>query len=280
MIVPAEPDSEWAAVSVDFTWGNVWGYGFDEYRVDGEWTWTALRFEQRFGRAAIRVEVPAVARFGGALDSTIEKVHERTGRGSQLRELAPRNDLLVFLGNSADSFRLEDSSCDMGDITVAAAWTLCGGGRFLPAISLEALCTAPSGNPDELAGLGRPVYGGGFMATERFGDGPVGLYLGLLYMSTSADSLAGVPIRQRGISATAGMECRVGGNWSAVAQYLGQTAVIRDLMELSDPMHEWAFGFRRRWKGGSSFDLAVIENSGRFGNSTDLGFHAGWRSVF
>jgi hypothetical protein len=31
---------------------------------------------------------------------------------------------------------------------------------------------------------------------------------------------------------------------------------------------------------GSPFEFAIIENSGRFGNSTDIGLHAGWRTAF
>jgi hypothetical protein len=280
LFVPAEAHSEWAAASIDFTWGNVWAYGFDEYRVDGEWLLGTLRFEERFGRAAVRMEVPLIGRFGGTMDSTIERVHEITGRGNQFRERAPRNDFLVFVGNTEDSFRLEDSSWDAGDITLAAAWTVCEGMGFAPGLSMEVLATVPSGNPSELTGFGNPFYGGGFMATEGFGDGPVGLYMGLLYLRTSAETLAGVAIRQWALSGVAGFEYRFGSRWSGIVQYLGQSPVMKDLLELSDPMHEWCLGLRRRWKGGSSFEFAVIENSGTFGNSTDIGLHAGWRTVF
>lgn len=280
MMAPGCPDAEWASAAVDFTWGNVWAYGFSDYRVDGEWLQSTFRFEQRAGRAAFRMEFPLIARFGGVMDSSIEGFHERTDRGNQFREQAVRNDVLVFLGNGEDTFRLDDSSLDMGDITLAAAWTLLTTDGFVPGLSAEILATLPSGNQNELAGMGEPVFGGGFMATEGFGDAPIGLYLGLLYLTTPAKTLAGQPIKQHYLSGVAGAECSFGSHWSCVLQYLGQTPVMQDLRELSDPMHELSLGIRRRWKGGSSFDIAIIENSGRFGNSTDLGFHAGWSTVF
>lgn len=280
LIMPDATDAEWAAASVDFTWGNIWTYGFDDYRFDGEWIRTSFRFEQRSGRGAFGFEVPAIGRFGGILDSTIEGFHEQTGRGTQFRDRAPRNQVRVHVAGPEREFELDSSSWNIGDIALGAAWTLCADSEGIPGISVEVMATLPTGDPDQLSGLGDPSYGAGLTAAEQFGNSPLGLYLGLLYFHTQAEKLAGAAIRQNAVSGVAGAELRLGSRWSCIAQYLGQTPVLEGMRELSDPLHEISLGLRRRWRGGSSFEISLIENAGRFGNSTDLALHVGWQTVF
>jgi len=97
---------------------------------------------------------------------------------------------------------------------------------------------------------------------------------------TDAESLAGLRPYALALSRMVGAEYAWNRRWSALVQYVGDSAAVKDARELSKAMHDLAVGVRRRGAGRTTVEVCVAENLARFGNSADIELHAGLRHVF
>jgi hypothetical protein len=277
---PAARDTRATRLDVDMTWGNLWTYAPGLYRFDGEWVWARLSAQRQIGRASLRLTATAVDRSGGALDSTIEAFHRRIGRDDGSRADFPHNQATISIGAGDDAFLREGRARRLGDTSLSFAWTCLEPTGLRPAISTELLVTLPSGDADELTGLGNPLYGVGLLAEQPLGDSGATAYAGLLASYSTADSLAGLDLYKLAMGTTLGVEYAWNRRWSGLVQYLSDSAVAKHIGELSASMHELTVGIRRRGAGRTTVEAGIVENLARFGNSADIALHAGLRRTF
>ena len=277
---PGNRDVLATRLDVDVTWGNIWIYSPDVYRFDGEWIWARLSAQQQFGRASLRLTATAISRSGGVLDSLVETFHRQIGQGEGSRTDFPRGKTVLSVGADGSLFDVEGPSRRLGDTSVAFAWTLMEPNGSRPSVSTELIASFPTGDPDELAGLGGALYGVGLLARQPVGNSGVAGYAGVLASYTTADALAGLSLYPHAVSRTLGVEYAWNSRWSGLVQYLGDSAAVKDARELSSSMHELAVGVRRRGAGRTTIEATVVENLARFGNSADIELHAGLRHTF
>ena len=264
-------------IRVDVDWANVWNYERGVFVIDGEWVYVSTRLLLGvWDDLELFVNVPVAARFGGAMDGMIESTHDAIGQDNDDREAQPRNSFLIDLtAPDGDRFVLSNEDGGLSDVSLQGAWLMTRGGGRMPAVALQALVTFPTGDHEELFGLGEMLYGGGVTMSKRAGDSPFLLFAGAHATYSDQDELAGIELERLQFSGMAGLEYEASPSLSWLVQYTTSSPVAKDYYEFSESIHELHVGFKKDFANGTSLELAFTENIVAFNNSADFGIHLG-----
>lgn len=115
------------------------------------------------------VDVPFISRFGGFLDPFIDVVEDVFQTSNPERKLFPHNSFGGFHVSRGDVvlFDGKDQQFELGDVWASAKYEL-GQPAGLPLFSLRAAVKAPTGRAGGVFGSGKPDFGVGAAAEQRF----------------------------------------------------------------------------------------------------------------
>jgi len=259
----------------DFHWGNVWNYKPNQFMIDGEWIRSSLRYSYALqDTLSVGLAVPMIGRTGGFADSTIENFHSAFGLGNANRTGFPRNRSLVTVNEKGVPYTVaEGESWGIGDVSAFVASCLTEGTRYLPAITVQGEVSLPSGDQDELRGMGAPAISLSSVASKRLGGSPIILFLGGGFQYCESDDMAIIQFYNVQYSGLAGAEYQYSKSFCLLLQYLISSPVAKDYFAFSEPSHEVSAGFKWRWGHDTVLELAMVENIVVFQNSADIGIH-------
>ncbi|MEI8139054.1 MAG: DUF3187 family protein [bacterium] len=270
-----------ARFDVDFHWANVMNISTNDYLFDGEWIRTNLRLSRGVGEGvAVGVGLPIIGRTGGFADSAIESFHSAFGLSKNSRVSGRRNQSLVTVNNEGDSVTVvEGDSWGIGDMSTFLAARLTEGTCVLPAITVLGEVFFPTGDENELRGVGSPGAALSSVASRRLGEGPFIAFLGLGVEYHDSDDIEGIKFNDELFSGLVGLAYEYSKSISFNLQYLISSPVAEDYFAYSDPSEDVSFGFKWRSRSGSALELAMSENVDNFQNSADITVHLafGWR---
>lgn len=259
--------------SFDMQWANVWCYDPDHYMLDGEWIRADARIQ--YGLTddfSMGVVLPVMGRAKGFADSAIENFHDTFGLSNADREQFPQNQSRIWVKTDDGATRdvAEGESWGIGDVAVFAVMKN-PGWWATPSIMLQ--CSLPTGDEEDLEGLGSPSLSLSSVAAKRIGKSPVHAFAGIGVSYCPEDELAGIELNPFVYSGLLGLEYQIASRWSLVTQMLSSSPMAEDFGEFSDPCHELSAGFK--WRTGESgiMEFAVVENLFSFKNSSDIAVH-------
>ena len=259
----------------DFHWGNVCNYRTNQFLIDGEWIRSSFRYSHAVsGGVSVGVAVPIIGRTGGFSDSSIDKFHSAFHLGNASRDQFPRNRSVVTVQHQESVYTVvSGESWGIGDVSAFVDARLTEGTCVLPAITVQGEVSLPTGDQDELRGMGSPAFALSAVASKRLGGSPVITFLGLGYQYCDSDDVAFIKFRDEQYSGLAGVEYQVSRTFGLLVQYLVSSAVAWDYFAFSEPSHEISVGFK--WYVGheGALEVAVVENLFVFENSADIGVH-------
>lgn len=266
----------------DFHWGNVWNYKPDQFMIDGEWIRSNFRYSYALkDTLSVGFVVPVIGRTGGFADSAIENFHSVFGLGNSNRETFPRNRSLITVNRQGEVYHVaEGESWGIGDVSAFMALRLTEGSRVFPAISVQGEVFLPSGDQDELRGMGAPAIALSTVASKRLGGSAFLSFLGLGFQYCDADDIAVIKFRNEQFSGLAGVEYQYSKSFCLLVQYLISSPVARDYFAFSEPSHEVSAGIKWRSRRDSSVEIAIVENVAVFQNSADIGIHFAYGRSF
>jgi hypothetical protein len=265
--------SRW--VDLDVHWANVWDYAQDKYLIDGEWIRSNVRLTYaRTDTLSAGVALPIVGRIGGFADPLIESFHNTFHLGNSHRDEFPQNHALVNVRTDGAIHTVaEGNAWGIGDVSGFVASRISNGTRVLPAITLQAQLSLPTGNKDELQGIGAAALAMGAVASKRLGDSPFIVFGGLGSQYCPSDNIAGLELHRMEWSGLGGVSYQYTPSLALIVQYLGSSPVARDAYAFSDPCHEVSGGFKWRTTDYATLEFALVENVATFKNSADIGAH-------
>jgi len=264
-------------VRSSFSWGNVWNYDAPHYIVDAEWMHLELELDYAvWDNLTLGVAIVGLGRVGGFADSLIEGFHKAMGFSSAKRERRPRNQVLVqTTDREGRTFRLDDSDWDLGDIPLSLSYRITKGDEIVPATWVVVGGTLPTGDADEITGVGKPLYGGGVLFAKRIGDWPLIVTLGGNFTFGGEDRIAGVKMEEYEAKGLVALEYEVTRDLSLIGQYELSSGVARDFHQFSETVHEIHFGLKWHIAEGVVVELCATENLFYYNNSVDFGLHFG-----
>lgn len=262
-------------------WGNVWNFRYDEYIVDAEWVSVETRLSFGMGEnIELGIALPVSARIGGTMDGPIEDFHKTIGFDNHGRELAPRDDVLIYMKHDdGTGYYVKGRSWGINDIPFFLSYRLTHGDLLIPATAIQAGVSLPVGDEDTLEGIGEPQYSLAVMISKRVADTRSLIFSGLGVSYTEQDEIVGMEINHEEFTGLIGMEFRRTATSSLILQYRVMTAVAKDYFEFSQESHEVNAGVKWQLKNGAILELSVIENLVNFENSADFGLHFGLSTV-
>jgi hypothetical protein len=224
--------------------------------------------------------IPVVGRNGGFADSMIEEFHKIFRLSNAEREQFPRNKCRMQGTLNGETLTItEGSSWGIGDLApfIVLHWE---GTRARPSITLQGQVSFPTGDEDEVQGLGDPSAGISLLSYKRLWTGPVIIFGGCGFSCCRADEIAGLQIRKEVYSGLLGFEYEYSSSVSLIVQYLGSSAIAKDYAAFSDPCHEVSTGVKWWLNDSFTLEFAVTENVAIFENSTDIGAHLSFAHQF
>lgn len=274
-VLPAGGPAGSRRIDFDAHWANIWNYEPDEYMIDGEF----IRYNIQFSYAlkdtlAFGLAVPIIGRTGGFADHLIENFHDAFNFGNAHRDEFPRNRSLISVrANDGSNVIAKGDSWGLGNVSLFMASRVADGNDILPAILVQGQISLPSGDEDELRGLGAPSIALSAVASKRLGGSPFILFGGVGFQYCTADDVAGLEFYNEVWTGLAGLEYQYTPSLSLVAQYLGSSPVAKDYFAFSEPTHEVSVGFKWRITRYTTVEFAVVENILILDNSADIGVH-------
>ncbi len=273
----------WRA-DLSWYWGNIWNYDAtgEGFLIDGEWIHLSLTLSRRFGpRAVAGIGVPAIGRTGGFADSFIEDFHDAFGFDNDHRDEFPRDRVRVeFTDDHGEPRRIAGDSWGIGDVFLFGSWTAMPGDADHPTIDLFATVSAPSGDENELQGMGGVSLGAGGRLARRLGGGDWYGYLVARGLYVFADEILGVEIHSLRATGIAALERRLGPRTSLLLQGAVLSPAARHFPAFSDPVFEVSVGAKWAVGKASRLELSLVENIVTFNNSVDFAAHAAWTTGF
>jgi hypothetical protein len=262
-------------LDTDFHWGNVWNYKPDEYMIDGEWIRSNFRYSYALQDAlSVGVSLPVIGRTGGFADAAIEDFHSGLSLGNANRNIVPRNRSQVTVNDHGRMYSVaEGESWGIGDVSVFIASRLSEGSALYPAITVQSELFLPTGDQDELRGMGSPAIALGAVASKRLGDSSLIAFVGAGFQYCDAEDISIIKIRDEQYSGLAGLDYQFTDTFGLIIQYLISSPVAKNYFAFSEPSHEVSAGFKWRSRNGSILEFAVVENVAVFQNSADIGVH-------
>ena len=131
----------------------------------------------------------------------------------------------------------------------------------------------PTGNSDELRGLGALSVAVSVVASKRLGATPLLASLGLGAEYSEANDVLIMTCRNAQYTGLVGLEYQQSRSFSLLLQYLITSPAARDFLPFSEPTHEVDAGFKWRLGRNSVMELALVENLFILENSADVGMH-------
>jgi hypothetical protein len=253
----------------------VWNYKPNEYMIDGEWIRSSFRYSYAVkDDTSVGLAVPVIGRMGGFADSSIEWFHSAVGLENANREQFTRNrSLITVTDQGVNRVVAEGESWGIGDVSAFVVSSLTEGTHGLPAVTVQGEVFLPTGNEDELRGMGAPAISLSSVASKRLWASPLISYLGVGIQYCDADDVAMIRIRDEQVSGLAGLEYQYSPTLSVLLQYLISSPVAKHYYALAKPSHEVSFGFKWRVGSDATLELAMVENIVVFKNSVDIGVH-------
>lgn len=262
-------------IDLDTHWANIWNYEPDEYLIDGEWIRNNIRFSYALkDTLSLGLVVPIIGRTGGFADSFIEDFHNTVNFGNAHRDEFPQNNSLT--GGNSNGQKLIVSKGDswgIGDVSLFMASRLSDGNDILPALLMQGQISLPSGEENELRGLGSPSIALSAVAAKRMGGSPFIVFGGLGFLYCPSDEIAGLELHNDEWTGLAGLEYEFTTSLALITQYLRSSPVAKGYFAFSDPSHEISVGFKWRITRSTTVEFAVVENVLIFDNSADIGVH-------
>lgn len=278
MLTPQDPrptDRGRFRVGLTLDWANNFGRKGRTYLVDGETLVTVpyVRYGVLEG-FEIGLDLPIHWRGGGSMDDFIQDFHDAFGVSQNGREDRPDDDFTVFLNDRQGNFyQIDDEGWGLGNVGASAKLTFAQGDERLPALSIQALVTAPTG--DQRREFSQGGWDGGLvLAASKGFCGKFYLYgnAGLTVFSNGSQG----PIDLNTVRGffMLGAEYRFSRRFSLVLQTSVTTPYL-DEGYLED--WTWIAGFGPKIEIGErcKVELGVLENYGGFDVSADFGVHLG-----
>lgn len=281
----ARGTSTWR-VDTTIGWANIFNLRREtdrNYIIDGEWLLMSFGVSREVhGRWRLGMVIPIVTRFGGSLDSEIERFHDSLGIGNSKRDQFPPNRVRVEYDDEQGQPRNIDDkdSTGLSDIRVFATYLATHGAIASQAVELFVTAGIPTGDNANLEGAGMFNLGVGARLSRRLLNRHWYSYATLLGVYAFGDDFRGIKINQEHFWINAAIEYRVSSTSSALLQVLSSTAWARDFGEFSKGSTELALGGKWIMGNGSILELALIENLFQHQNSPDIGLHVTWTSHF
>lgn len=247
-------------VSLDVNWANVWCYEPGLYLLDGEWIRLGTRIQYGLTDSfSMGVVLPVIGRTGGFADSTIEDFHETFHLGNASREQFPQNQSESWAKADDGTIRsiASGDSWGLGDILFFAVmkrpdlWAA-------PTVVIQG--SLPTGDENELEGLGAPSLGLSTVATKRIGRSSANVFAGIGVVYCPEEELADIEINSLVYSGLFGLEYRVSPDLSLVVQTLRSSPVAKDFGAFSDPVYELSTGFKWQVRDAMIVEFAIVEN--------------------
>lgn len=254
-------------------WANVWSYKEDRYLIDGEW----FRFNTRIQYGAdesftLGVMIPFMSRSGGFADGSIERFHDTFGLDNADRERHPRNRSLAWVRghDGTERILMEGNSSGIGDV---ALFSILRMQDLWASPSIVLQFTIPTGNEDELEGLGAPSVSIAAAAAKPIASSPVHAFAGAGLFYCPQTDLAGIEMRRYTYTALLGLEYVCSPSVSLVLQLLRNSPMAEDFEEFSKPSYELSAGVKGKIGDATVVEFAIIENLFTFKNSADIAAH-------
>ena len=275
------PEGDWQT-EVGVHWANVWDYAKDKYLIDGEWVRADVKALYAISdRLFVGGVLPVIGRTGGWADSSIESFHSAMDMGDDGRRSFPRDRSVVEFREQG-TMRTLASGDDwgIGDVAGFAVWKITQGGSLCPALALQVLVSLPTGDADELEGLGASSVSVGGTASKRLGNGPALVFGGLDFSYARADEFKGLALHKDEYSGLVGLAYEYSSTLALFAQNLITSPLAEDLGEFAKSTFELSLGFKWRVTGASVVEFAVEENIVEFRNSPDIAAHLAWNTAW
>lgn len=269
-----QPQGSWE-VGFDAQWANIWDYDADRYLIDGEWyrVNTRVAYSVR-ADLSVGLDVPFCARSSGFADSGIEDFHDVFGMSNSDRRSFPSNRTLIQMTDDEGTRTVVlGDSWGIGDAIGFVIWQASQGDALWPAVAIHGQVTVPTGDDQELEGLGEPSAALGVVLSKRLWSSDFLVHSGLGYFYSPADELGGIRLQHEEYSGLVGFEYQCSERLSLVAQELTSSAAVEDCAGLSRSCYELSVGLRWRVGTRTTFEASVGENVGVFDNSADVALH-------
>ena len=255
--------------AVTGSWGNLWGANEDDWIVDYEAFDTDVRLSHAFnGRISATCSYEQTTRFGGRLDTLIERFHDVTHAEQRRREDFPRNQRHFNVDPRDSNGPL---SFDSGGV-FARSVTVEGQVTLIPDVAFSAALRHGSSDDIRVARVNAMIS---LSAVHTFGA--LHIWFSLCVSWYGPGDFDGVALRPFVMSALIAFEWRVAPGLSFILQDL-ITAGPFDLYDnLSRPAQELVIGWKIEASPGVVVEAGVLENYMKPDNCPDFGFQGGIR---
>lgn len=277
-LTPQDPrptdKGRWRA-GLTLDWANTFGKKNVTYLVDGE-TVTTVSYV-RYGVLEgfeVGLDVPVLWRGGGAMDDFIQGFHDAFGVSQNGREELPDDDFNVFVNDREGNFyQLDDEGWALGNIGASAKLTIAQGDERFPALALQAVVTAPTGDQRREFSQGG-WDGGAVLSVSKGFCGHFYLYANVGLTVFSNDGQGPLDLASTRGFFMAGAEYRFTRRFSLVLQTSGTSPYFEE-----DHLNEWTWvaGLGPKFQLGErcKAEVGLLENYGGYDFSADFGVHFG-----
>lgn len=228
---------------------------------DGEVLRFALELRYAFARDwDVQLELPWLQHDGGELDRVIDDWHDFWNMSDGGRPDVPRDLLEYRYASARDSFRLQDSSSGLGDVSLALTHAFYRDGGAVASVVLG--YKFGTGDEDDFTGSGADD---GYIALrfsgEHGADLPLRWHGQAGYLRAGDSDLLGNVQEQNLWFAGLALDWRVSDNWSLIGQVDGHAAPMdSELTALGDTAGLFSVGARWRLGAHWALDFSLIED--------------------
>ena len=254
------------------SWNNRWACKPGRFFVDGEFLQFSI--DAAYGITdwlMLRLQIPFGWRGGGVMDGFIMGFHDTFGFGQVGRDLFPRDKFsLVLWREDGSLYRLteKDAGAGMEDLVLTAKFRITDGTRWIPLVYLSLNLTLPTGNEDELWGIGNVSGGPTLSLAKRIWR--LYFYLDLQYTAYASGELVGIAMEQNQFSILTAIEWSIVERWSLILQYQWHSGATKNFYEFAKPTNQVGLGFKAVVARETVVSFGILENFVFFDNSPDL----------
>jgi len=273
------PKGSWVSFA-SLTWCNVWDLN-DHYRIDGEWLlFSAKGAYVLLDNLEIGLNLPIIERSGGVADGMIENFHRLFSLDNANRENYPRDELVIeVMDSNGERVGFSKKGWGIGDVSMFSDWIISRGSRVMPATVLESYISFPTGDEENLQGIGEPVFGMALLTSKRIGESRWLISLGGSGSYCQRDEMLGVELNKYQFSLFSGGEYELNPRLSLIMQIQALSPFAKDFYGLSDPTYDINLGMKHRVGKSGTLEVSFQENLFYYNNSADFGVHIGYRQI-
>ena len=266
------------------TWVNIWASD-DVYLLDYEMLETSVAVARGItDTLQVEIELYNRSRFGGALDSISQGVHDLLGISQDGRDDVPRNQFNFLWLPTGDvpggSLDASDRGSFSRSVQLTVQHELDLGSPRAPAICYAVTGRFETAETDDLGGDGRFDLGASIGLAQRLGATHVYAVLG--YARLARDDFRGLALDDTQLTLLAAAEWRLLARQSIVVQYLLSEAPMEryEFGHFTRASHEITLGWKQEFSRRSVVEVGLLENTGFYHNSADFGFHLAFTTRF